>query len=415
MARGIDEPWFTDPAGIVQMRERFVKHPTRGRSIMKWRLFLLLPAVLFWTEQGHATPLASSQVPCLVASLRLEGPLFFCDETVPVDELEVRERYEKELLLALGNRAQVILWLKRSSRYLPYIEKSLREWQMPDDLKYVAFAESALLPHAGSSKGAVGYWQFIPSTGRKYGLTINARIDERRNIFTSTPAALRYFKELHQTFGSWTLAAAAYNMGEERLMAEILEQGTNNYYHLHLPLETQRFVFRILSVKILLSEPAKYGFLFEEGDYYPPQTFDAVDLDCTQETPVRVVAQAAGTHFKAIKDLNPQIRGHYLPPGSHKVLIPRGAASGFSARYSKALSKYLSTLKGSVYIVKQGDNLSMIADRFGVPLLSLLIWNGLDGTRPIHPGQRLVIHRETISQEETEEGDTESDRLPSKD
>jgi len=382
---------------------------------MKWRLFLLLPAVLFLSGQAHGTTPESSLLPCLVASLRLEGPLSFCDETVPVDEQEVRERYEKELLLALANRAQVILWLKRSSRYLPYIEKSIREWQIPDDLKHVAFAESALLPHAGSSKGAVGYWQFIPSTGRKLGLTINTRIDERRNIFTSTQAALRYFKELRQTFGSWTLAAAAYNMGEDRLMAEILEQGTNNYYHLHLPLETQRFVFRILSVKIILSEPAKYGFHLEEGDYYQPPAFDAIQLDCTRETPVRVVAQAAGTHFKAIKDLNPQIRGHYLPPGSHKVLIPKGAAAGFSSRYSKALSKYLSTLKGSVYIVKQGDNLSMIADRFGVPLLSLVIWNGLDVARPIHPGERLVIHRKNLSQEETDEADTERDRLPSKD
>jgi membrane-bound lytic murein transglycosylase D len=222
---------------------------------MKWRLFLILPAVILLGEHGHGTTIESSGHPCLVASLRLEGPLSFCGETVPTEEQEVRERYEKELLLALGNRAQVILWLKRSSRYLPFIEKSIVEWQMPDDLKYVAFAESALLPHAGSSKGAVGYWQFIPSTGRKYGLTINARVDERRNVFSSTQAALRYFRELRDTFGSWTLAAAAYNMGENRLMAEISEQGTNNYYHLHLPLETQRFIFRILAVKVILRIP----------------------------------------------------------------------------------------------------------------------------------------------------------------
>jgi membrane-bound lytic murein transglycosylase D len=382
---------------------------------MKWRLLLVFPVWLLLSEHCHGTTMESSQIPCLVASLRLEGTLSFCGETVPTDEQEVRERYEKELLLALGNRAQVILWMKRSSRYLPYIEKSLREWQMPDDLKYVAFAESALLPHAGSSRGAVGYWQFIPSTGRKYGLTINSRIDERRNIFASTQAALRYLKELHETFGSWALAAAAYNMGEERLMAEILEQGTGNYYHLHLPLETQRFLFRILSVKVILSEPGKYGFHFTEEDYYPPQAFDVIQLDCTQETPIRIVAQAAGTHFKAIKDLNPQIRGHHLSGGSHQLLIPKGAAAGFSARYSRALGRYLSSLKGSVYIVKQGDNLSMIAERFGVPLLSLVIWNGLDVTRPIHPGDRLVIHENNILQKETGEEQTEQEEFPSND
>jgi membrane-bound lytic murein transglycosylase D len=382
---------------------------------MKWRLFLLLPAMLLLGEHGYGTTIESSGFPCLVASLRLKEHLSFCGETVPVEEQEVRERYEKELLLALGNRAQVILWLKRSSRYLPYIEKSILERQMPDDLKYVAFAESALLPHAGSSKGAVGYWQFMPSTGRKYGLAINARIDERRNVFSSTQAALRYFRELHDIFGSWTLAAAAYNMGEDRLMAEILEQGTNNYYHLHLPLETQRFIFRILSVKLILSDPAKYGFYLEAQDYYPPPVFDLIQLNCTQETPIRIVAQAAGTHFKVIKDLNPQIRGHYLPVGDHQLLIPKSAAADFSARYGKALSKYLSTLKGSVYIVKQGDNLSMIAERFGVPLLALVLWNGLDVTHPIHPGDRLVIHPKHISQEDTEERETEQDRLPSKD
>jgi membrane-bound lytic murein transglycosylase D len=385
----------------------------KGWKKMKWKILLVFPAWLFLSVHSHATTIESSHVPCLVASLRLEGTLSFCGETVPANDQEVRERYEKELLLALDNRAQVILWLKRSHRYLPYIENSLRERQMPDDLKYVAFAESALLPHAGSSKGAVGYWQFIPATGRKYGLTINARIDERRNIFTSTQAALSYLKELRETFGSWTLAAAAYNMGENRLMAEILEQGTDNYYHLHLPLETQRFVFRILSVKVILSEPGKYGFHLAEGDYYPPTAFDTVQVECTQETPIRIVAQAAGTHFKAVKDLNPHIRGHHLSAGSHQLLIPKGAASGFSARYSQALGKYLSNLKGSVYIVKQGDNLSMIAERFGVPLLSLVIWNGLDVTRPIHPGDRLVVHGKNVSQEETEEEETELEEFSS--
>jgi membrane-bound lytic murein transglycosylase D len=380
---------------------------------MKWRVLLLIPAVLLFGGPGHGASVESTQLPSLVTSLRLEKPLSFCGEPVPAEEQEVKERYEKELLLALGNRAQVILWLKRSSRYLPYIERSLREQQMPDDLKYVAFAESALLPHAGSSKGAVGYWQFIPATGRKYGLTINARIDERRNVFSSTQAALRYFRELHDMFGSWTLAAAAYNMGENRLMAEIMEQGTNNYYHLHLPLETQRFIFTILAVKVILSDPGKYGFHLEDQDYYPPPAFDKVRLNFTEETPIRIVAQAAETHFKAIKDLNPQVRGHYLPAGDHLLLIPESAAAGFSARYKEALSKYLATLKGSVYIVKQGDSLSMIAERFGVPLLSLVLWNGLDVTRPIHPGDRLVVHRKNNLEEEAEERETEQNRLPS--
>ena len=360
---------------------------------MKWGAVTVLVLGLMTAGHVDAASVEQSNFPSLVASVRIEGPLDFCGEAVPTKNQEVRERYEKELLLTLWDRAQVILWLKRSRRYFPHIEKILREEGMPQDLKYVTVAESALRAHAGSSKGAMGFWQFTKSTGRKYGLTINARIDERRNLFASTQAAIRYFKELKEEFGSWTLAAAAYNMGEDGLMAEALEQGTNDYYELYLPLETQRFIFRLLSVKLIFSHPEKYGFNLADEDYYPPLEYDSIRLDCHQETPVRIVAQAAGTRFKVIKDLNPQIRGHYLPAGTYELLIPRGSADGFRARYSRLMEKFLAGRQDRVYIVKEGDNLSSIAEEFGVPLLSLLIWNRLDVNRPIHSGDRLLIHR----------------------
>jgi membrane-bound lytic murein transglycosylase D len=370
---------------------------------MHWSFPLFVALGFLVSETGYAAPVASTEPPSLVASVRIEGNLEFCGEPVPSGEQEVRERYEKELLLTLGDRAQIILWLKRSRRYLPYIDETLRKEGMPEDLRYVAVAESALRAHAGSSKGAMGYWQFTRSTGRKYGLTVNDRIDERRNLMASTGAAVRYFKDLYSLFGSWTLAAAAYNMGEDGLMAEILEQSTKDYYQLYLPLETQRFIFRILSVKLILSAPGKFGFDLSDQDYYPPLESDEIQVDCPQEIPIRIVAQAAGTHFKAIKDLNPEIRGHHLPQGAHKLLIPKGAATGFQERYRQMLEKYLSAKKESTYIVKQGDNLSAIAERYGVPLLSLIIWNRLDVSRAIHPGQKLVIHQEEVPQGEAEE------------
>lgn len=371
---------------------------------MYWFFLLFFALGTVVSEAGYAAPTAPVEIPSLAASVRIEKNLDFCGEPVPVGEQEVRERYEKELLLTLWDRAQVILWLKRSRRYLPYIDETLRKEGMPEDLRYVAVAESALRAHAGSSKGAMGYWQFTRSTGQKYGLAIDARIDERRSLFASTRAAVQYFKDLHSQFGSWTLAAAAYNMGEHGLMAEILEQGTNDYYQLYLPLETQRFVFRILSVKLILSAPGKFGFDLFDQDYYPPLEFDEIQVDCPQETPIRIIAQAAGTHFKAIKDLNPEIRGHHLPQGTHKLLIPKGASSEFNQRYIQLLDKYLSARKDGVYVVKQGDNLSAIAERFGVPLFSLIIWNRLDVSRPIHPGQELIIHRkDSLRGEGTEE------------
>ena len=361
-------------------------------NLVKWKSLLLLGAVIVSFSKVHADPFEPSGFPSLIESLKFATAIDFCGEEVPIGEQQVRERLEKELLLSLWNRPQVILWLKRSKRYMPHIEELLRNEGMPEDLKYVALAESALRPHANSRKGAVGFWQFISYTGQKYGLVINNRIDERRNIFASTRAAIGYLKDLHDIFGSWALAAAAYNMGEEGLMAEILEQGNNDYYNLHLPLETQRYILRIIAIKLILEDPAKYGFYLAEEDYYPPFHFDQVSIECDDETPIRLVAKAAKTTFKAIKELNPEIRGHYLAEGSYTILIPQGGSEDFQARYRSLIRQWSSNQQERIYFVKEGDNLTAIAERFGVPLASLLIWNRLNPRATIHPGDRLIIY-----------------------
>ncbi len=367
---------------------------------------LLLPALFLALASGAGgAGLPGGSAAPLPASLELAGPLDFCGEKVPQELPDVRERLEKELLLISWNRPQVILWLKRATRYMPTIDAELREAGVPADFRFLAVVESALQPHVGSSKGAVGFWQFLAATGRRYGLRIDARIDQRRNLVASTRAAARYLRELHGLFGTWTLAAAAYNMGEERLQAEILEQGVEDYHRLYLPLETQRFVFRILAVKLVMSDPARFGYHLAPEDHYPPWNAKPVQLDCPDEVPIRILAHAAGTHFKAIKDLNPEIRGHYLPAGRHELLVPAESAAGFPDRYAAALQRYLTARKEQVYVVKPGDTLSAIAVRFEVPLPALLIWNRLDPRKPIHPGNRLVVYRQDARQvlEETEE------------
>jgi hypothetical protein len=363
---------------------------------------ILLVITIFATQAvgfsvARAEDAGAVDLEAILQGLKQMDGLAFCGERVPLEDQEVRERFEKELLLIAWNRPQVYLWLKRSRRTLPVIEGILKENGMPDDLKYVAVAESALLPHAGSHKGAIGFWQFLKSTGIKHGLTINARKDERRNLQASTRAAVRYLQALHALFGSWTLAVAAYNMGEDGLMAEIQEQGTNDYYRLYLPLETQRYLFQILSAKLIFSDPAGYGFLLADEDRYPPMESGSVRLTCPGDVPIRVVAQAARTDFKTIKDLNPEIRGHYLSLGSHEITVPKGGAEGFSARYGGLLKKYLAARNEGVYIVKSGDSLSAIADRFGVPLTSLLVWNRLDMRRPIQPGQKIIVFQSDIT------------------
>jgi membrane-bound lytic murein transglycosylase D len=361
---------------------------------MKFRLIVAFILILTWTDVlslARGEDLNPVDLGAFLKGLNAMDRLEFCGERVPLGVQEIRERFEKEFLLIVWNRPQVYLWLKRSGRYLPTIEAILKENGMPDDLKYVAVAESALLSYAGSHKGAIGFWQFLKSTGIKYGLIINSREDERRNLDASTRAAVRYLQELRALFGSWTLAVAAYNMGEDGLMAEVQEQGTSDYYRLYLPIETQRYLFQILATKLIFSDPARYGFYLTDEDHYPPIESELLRLTCPEEVPIRIVAQAARTDFKTIKDLNPEIRGHYLSRGSHEIMVPKGGSEGFGSRYEGLLKKYLVAQRERVYIVRSGDSLSAIADHFGVPLTSLLVWNRLDATRPIHPGQKIIV------------------------
>jgi peptidoglycan lytic transglycosylase D len=375
-------------------REVQKKIDLKKTSFLKWLLTVLLALGFFfsWPTIFNALP-KSPPDPLPISSLKIDTPLELCGERVPLETQEVRERLEKELLLTLWDRPQVILWLKRSRRYLPYIEEMLKKNGMPKDLKYIALAESALRPHAGSPKGAMGFWQFMQNTGRQYGLVIDSRIDERRNIFASTQAAIRYFKDLYKTFGSWTLAAAAFNMGEDGLADEIREQGIKDYYRLYLPIETQRYVLRIISIKLIFSDPKRYGFQLSDEDYYPPLEFDRVQVNCLRDTHLRIIAQAANTHFKEIKDMNPEIRGYFLSAGKHTILIPKGASQGFEARYQALLHDEPADQKEQIYVVQEADTLSSIANRFGVPLSSIITWNRLNPATSIRPGDKLIIYR----------------------
>lgn len=365
---------------------------TRFRGSCRGRGAVLLAAALFCLVFGAETVRgAEAAFPALLHTLRRVNAVDFCGEPVPVANPEVRERLEKEVLLITWDRPQVILWIKRAHRFFPHIESVLRSKGLPDDLKYLSVIESALRPHAGSHKGAIGFWQFLRATGRKYGLRIDADTDERRNVFASTRAAAAYLSELHDLLGSWTLAAAAYNMGEDGLQSEMLAQKTRDYYQLYLSLETQRYVLRAVAAKLVMSRPESFGFHFSPEDLYPPLAFDRIQVDCPQETAIQVVAEAANTHFKRIKDLNPELRGHYLARGRHKLAVPKGAAQGFEKRFAALRQARQQERHQRIYVVRRGDNLTAIADRFGVPLPALYIWNDIRPNGVIHPGDRLVV------------------------
>jgi len=243
------------------------------------------------------------ELPSLIECVRFSEPLFFCGNQVPLYRQDVRERLEKEVLLALWDRPQVILWIKRASKYFPHMEKIINQADLPDDLKYVAVIESGLRPHVSSHKGAVGYWQFMRPTGKMYGLKINYKIDERRNLFKSTRSACKYLKELNRQFDDWFLSVAAYNMGARGLKNQIKVQETDEFYSLYLSEETQRYVFKIIAAKFIMENPQKFGFIFQKQDYYPVFEFDKININSSRQLPIALVAKAAGVSFRTIKAL----------------------------------------------------------------------------------------------------------------
>ncbi len=330
----------------------------------------------------------------LIEAARVRGPLDFCGEPVPLDDPDVRARMEREMLLVLWDAPMVILWMKRSGQHMDVIETALKENGLPADLKYIPIAESSLRPHAGSPKGAMGFWQFMAPTGRTYGLRVDSEKDQRRNLADATQAAVAYLKELYGMFGSWTLATAAYNMGENGLKKEIAAQQTRDYYRLYLSLETQRYLFRILAAKLILSDPGRYGFHLEPDDLYTPPAVEIATVELAGTTPVLAVARAAGADLKTIKDLNPDIWGYHLAAGRHQLRLPRNSAAGFPARLAEEARRIADSREMVVYVVREGDSLGAIAERFNVPLSEIVRGNQLDPKRPIRPGQRLSIRVE---------------------
>jgi membrane-bound lytic murein transglycosylase D len=246
-----------------------------------------------------------------LSSLKLPDTLYFCGERVPLEITEVRERAEREFYLLLQQPGQIILYLKRSGRYFPLFEKILKEKDMPDDLKYVSVAESALFM-SRSVKGAVGLWQFMPSTAKAYGLQVDDYVDERCHPEKSTFAALSYLKDGYDAHKSWLLAVAGYNMGYTNINSAKEFQGSNDYFDLFLNEETSRYILRIVIIKEVMTNAAKYGFKIDKNDYYKPD--ETSYIECKEGiSNLADWAKDNGTSYKDVKLLNPWIIERKLP------------------------------------------------------------------------------------------------------
>lgn len=272
-------------------------------------------------NHAHARP--------ALTTYKLPKQVSLCGELFPLEDRNIWENLDREFLVALSSEAQVLLWMKRARRYFPFIEKKLKEMGLPDDLKYVAITESSLRPEAVSSSGAGGIWQFIPSTGEKYGMKKNRSVDERFDFFKATEGALSYLGNLYEEFRSWTLSMAAYNAGENRVRKEIDLQKTMNYFYLDLPLETERYVYKIAVAKIILSDPGRYGYTLEEIELYSPLRVERVQIELTQPLPIMELARATGLFYKEIKEMNPHLSDETIPPGTHFLNLPLGTSERF--------------------------------------------------------------------------------------
>ncbi|UCG20006.1 MAG: transglycosylase SLT domain-containing protein [Deltaproteobacteria bacterium] len=327
------------------------------------------------------------------ARVNLPYSITLCNEPIPLESPSVWEKLDREFTIAVWDRPQVILWLKRAGRYFPYLEKKLAEEGLPEDLKYLAVAESALITGIRSSKGAVGLWQLMAPTGREYGLRKNQMIDERLDFERATEAALNYIKNLRNTFANWALVLAAYNCGEYHLKREIRKQKVDDFYSLNLPSETERFIFRIAAIKIIMENPHLYGYHLEEEQIYQPLEYDTVQVKINKHLHLAYVAAAIGSEYRVLKELNPHILRHQLPTGQYTIKVPLGSEAKLTAALQQLdnnSSGEIAVVSSSHYVVEAGDTLSHIAVRTGISVTTLRRLNNIQGSL-LKVGQRLQL------------------------
>ncbi|MDR2352686.1 MAG: lytic transglycosylase domain-containing protein [Deltaproteobacteria bacterium] len=244
----------------------------------------------------------------LKTDYQLPAEVSLCGESLPLDRPSVQERLEAEFQLVVHHPAQVELWRRRAKRYFPLIASTLQKFSLPQDLKFLAVAESDLRPNVVSPMGATGLWQFMPATARTFGLKVNKTEDQRLLPDLLLTIGLKYLTNLHNRFKSWPLAFAAYNSGEARVARAISSQNTRDYFELDLPRETERYVYRIIAIKLVLEGHEAYGFNSEAPpNLYQPSLYKEENVTFTSPVTWKELAARRGHDYKTLKLLNPHL------------------------------------------------------------------------------------------------------------
>jgi membrane-bound lytic murein transglycosylase D len=288
-------------------------------------------------------------------------------------------------------RDRFVTWLARSGRYIPVMKKLLKEHGLPEDLVYMAFIESGFDPYAYSRSKAVGPWQFISLTGKRYGLRVNWWVDERRDPEKSTIAAAKYLKDLYETFACWYLAAAGYNAGKYKIVRAMKRYRTEDFWKLtevrYLKRETKNYVPLMIAAALVAKEPEKYGFA--DVEYQEPLRYEKVKVP--ELTSLSLVAKACGTSLEEIKDLNPELRRGVTPPNEtdYEIKIPSSMKGLFLVTFE--ILQPFEKFEFKTHLVKEGETLRGIAKRYRVNLDPLLEINHLTKTSRISKGTILSI------------------------
>jgi len=240
----------------------------------------------------------------VIKSIVLQDAYDFAGEKLPIKDWDIRERLERELYANVFQHSSTIIAIKRSVRYFPLIEKKLAEHGLPSDLKYIAVAES-MLSNAVSPAGAKGVWQLMKPVSEFYGLEISEEVDERYHVEKATEIACKYLKHLHKRFGNWSMAAAAYNIGETRFKKELDFQRATSYFDMQLNEETSRYVFRLFAIKAVLEDPEYHGYQLNSGDGYAPIEATKVITIAKPIADLGLFAQENNISYRKLKWLNP--------------------------------------------------------------------------------------------------------------
>jgi len=348
-------------------------------------------------DENHQTQFNDSYA---IYALNQPEMIGFSGEKMPLDQSDIQERFDRELLVNTYWQSQTILFLKKANKFFPVIEPILKEEGIPADFKYLALAESGLA-NIVSPSGATGFWQIMKATAKENGLIVNKEIDERYHIEKSTKAACNYLNEAYEKFGSWTLAAASYNMGKSGLEKQMTRQQAGNYYDLLLNSETARYVFRICAIKEILENPKTYGFHVREKDLYVLPPLQKVMLD-TSVTNFADYAHQQNINYKILKEYNPWLRQAHLENKSglaYWIDIPETGYYTSENKVqklnseSRSLSIEYDTLKIKV---NKTDLLKNVAEASGIELEELILQNIEVLDIKVKKGLELQLIKESI-------------------